>query len=215
MKLFRKLLRFLFYVLLIPVGYLVVSLVLTAITVPREAKDQPADQVIYLNTNGVHLDIVLPRAAMTADLSKDLKRTDADAYMSFGWGDENFYINTPTWGDLTFANAFRALFLESTTLMHLTRYRNKQDDWVEVRLSVEELEKINTYLVNSFKPDGNGNKEMLKDAGYGSRDDFYKANGSYSCIKTCNTWVNTALKESGLKACLWTPFDFGLMGKYD
>jgi len=215
MNVIRKLFKYILYLLLIPVGYLTVSLVLTAISVPREAKDQPADKLIYLNTNGIHLDIVLPRAAMTADLSKNLKMTEADAYMSFGWGDENFYINTPTWGDLTFANAFRALFLESTTLMHLTRYRYKQEDWVEVKLSAEELQKINTYLANSFKPDADGNKEILKDKGYTSRDDFYKANGSYSCFKTCNSWVNTGFKESGLKACLWTPFDFGLMNKYD
>jgi len=56
---------------------------------------------------------------------------------------------------------------------------------------------------------------MLEGSGYGSKDDFYRANSSYSCFKTCNTWVNTAFKESGLKAALWTPFDFGLMGYYE
>ncbi|MBL4888255.1 MAG: DUF2459 domain-containing protein, partial [Flavobacteriaceae bacterium] len=45
-------------------------------------------------------------------------------------------------------------------------------------------------------------------------DDFYKANGSFSCLKTCNSWANSAFKESGLKSCFWTPFDFGLINKY-
>ncbi|REG87882.1 uncharacterized protein DUF2459 [Winogradskyella sediminis] len=58
-------------------------------------------------------------------------------------------------------------------------------------------------------------KIILENQGYSSIDDFYKAKGSYSCFKTCNSWVNSAFKESGLKSCLWTPFDFGLMNKYE
>ena len=56
---------------------------------------------------------------------------------------------------------------------------------------------------------------MLQGYTYGNNDQFYEAVGSYSCFKTCNTWTNQALKESKLKACLWTPFDFGIISKYD
>ena len=49
---------------------------------------------------------------------------------------------------------------------------------------------------------------------YGANNSFYRANGSYSPIKTCNTWVNDGFKESGLKASYWTLFDFGLLNKY-
>ena len=59
-----------------------------------------------------------------------------------------------------------------------------------------------------------GTKIILKNKGYTSNDDFYKAKGNYSCFKTCNSWVNTGFKESGLTSCLWTPFDFGLLNKY-
>ena len=37
------------------------------------------------------------------------------------------------------------------------------------------------------------------------------AEGSYSCVKTCNSWVNLALKESDLKSCLWTPYHFRII----
>lgn len=125
------------------------------------------------------------------------------------------FINTPTWGDLTFNNAFKALFLKSSTLMHINRYTKKQNDWVEVNINKNELQELNSYLLHSFLTDLNGDKILLKDEGYGSNDDFYKAKGSYSCLKTCNTWVNSGFKQSGLKSCFWTPFDFGLLGKYD
>lgn len=74
---------------------------------------------------------------------------------------------------------------------------------------------MNAYLQNTFETDKNGMKIILENKGYSSTDDFYKSKGGYSCFKTCNSWVNTGFKESGLKSCLWTPFDFGLLNKYE
>ena len=138
-----------------------------------------------------------------------------EKYLSFGWGDENFYVNTPTCGDLTFRNAFKAMFLKSPTLMYLTRYKSELSDWIEIKISKTELQKLNSYLLNTFKTNENGKKIILKNQGYSSTDDFYKAKGSYSCFKTCNSWVNSGFKESGLTSCLWTPFNFGLITKYE
>ena len=50
------------------------------------------------------------------------------------------------------------------------------------------------------------------DAQYGQNDAFYEANGKYNFTHTCNTWANNALKASGQKAPLWTPFDRGFLG---
>ncbi|WP_299552194.1 DUF2459 domain-containing protein [Seonamhaeicola sp.] len=214
MKLVKKLFKWLLYILLIPVTYGIVSLILTTITVNGKADDTVLDKTIYLNTNGVHLDIVIPKKELDNLFLSDIKHNTTEHYLAFGWGDENFYLNTPTWDDLTFSTAFKAMFLKSTTLVHVTRYRQKHPDWVEVNLSASELQKLNTYLLNTFETDENGMKTILKNKGYTIIDDFYRAKGSYSCFNTCNSWVNTAFKQSGLKACLWTPFDFGLMNKY-
>lgn len=124
-------------------------------------------------------------------------------------------MNTPTWGDLTFSNAFEAIFLRSTTLMHVTRYKHKRSNWIEIKVNNSELEKLNSYLFDTFELNQAGLKIILKNKGYTSTDDFYRSKGSYSCFKTCNSWVNTGFKESGLKSCLWTPFDFGLLNKYE
>ena len=99
--------------------------------------------------------------------------------------------------------------------MHVTRYTSKRSDWTEIKISQSELDSLTSYLQNTFKTDENGAKIILENQGYSSTDDFYKANGSYSCLKTCNSWVNTGFKQSGLKSCLWTPFDFGLISKYE
>lgn len=193
--------------------YIVVSLVFTAITIDRKIKNKISKKTIYLSTNGVHLDIVISKENIDSILISDLKLNGNENYVSFGWGDENFYINTPTWGDLTFKNAFRAMFLKSTTLIHVTRHITKQSGWVEIKINESELRNLNSYLRNTFKTNESGMKIILKNKGYSSMDDFYMSKGSYSCFKTCNSWVNTGFKESGLKSCFWTPFDFGLINK--
>ncbi|MCF1192102.1 DUF2459 domain-containing protein [Mangrovimonas sp. AS39] len=215
MKIARKIIKGIVYFLTIPFTYILVSLLFTSITIDKKNDDSNSDKSIYLSTNGVHLDIVIHKKDIDSMLLSGIKTEESDNYLSFGWGDENFYVNTPTWGDLTFNNAFKAMFLKSSTLMHVTRYRLKGSDWVEIKLSQTELNKLNSYVLSTFKTNENGMKIILENQGYSSMDDFYKAKGSYSCFMTCNSWVNLGFKESGLKSCLWTPFDFGLMNKYE
>ncbi|WP_405207506.1 DUF2459 domain-containing protein [Aquimarina sp. LLG6339-5] len=214
MKIIKKLLKWLLFILLIPISYLIISLILSAITINSKTSHKELSKSIYLTTNGVHLDIILSKKNIDSMLLSGIKYDNTDNYLSFGWGDKNFYINTPTWGDLTFNNALKAMFLKSSTLMHVTRYKQKHSDWIEIKVNEIELQKLNTYLLNTFEKDEKEMKIILKNKGYSSKDDFYKSKGSYSCFKTCNSWVNTGFKESGLKSCLWTPFDFGLLNKY-
>ena len=213
MKIIKKILKWFFYILLIPITYFLISLLLTYITVNKSDDLKDNSKVIYLSTNGVHLDIVIPKDNVSENLLKGLNQEGN--YYSFGWGDENFYINTPTWDDLTFGNAFSALFLKSTTLMHVTRYNSVKKSWVKVDLSEAELLKINEHILNTFSITKSNEKVIIAAAGYQQNDNFYKAKGSYSCFNTCNSWVNKGFKSSGLKACFWTPFDFGLIGKYN
>lgn len=185
-----------------------------SIPINSEQELTPSNTYIYIKTNGVHLDLILPKDLISKPLLKGLYYKPTENYLAFGWGDENFYINTPTWDDLTVSNAFQALFLESSSLMHVTRYSQPKPNWIKIPVSTNQLQKINTYILNSFKTDTNQNKLLLKDKGYTSSDDFYKAKGSYSFYSTCNSWVNRGLKQSGLKACYWTPFDFGVLNQY-
>lgn len=213
MKYIKKLFKLILVILSFPVVYTLVALILGSITVNSNQPESEQTASIYLSTNGVHLDIIIPRKNISKDLLKDLRHTTHNQYFAFGWGDENFYLNTPTWADLTFKNAFSAAFLKSTTLMHVSRYNFKRTDWVEVKLSKSQLKILNTQILNSFKVKENS-KIILEGSGYTINDNFYKAKGSYSLFKTCNTWVNSILKESNIKASLWTPFDFLLLNKY-
>lgn len=210
----KHLIKWPLYILTLPLSYLIIALILSIITVNGNRNQQTGDKIIYLTTNGVHLGIVLPIAHIENSLISDLDIETSDQYLSFGWGDKNFYLNTPTWGDLTIKNAFSAVFLKSATLLHVTRYQAAHSKWIAVNVSEEALKQLNYYIANTFALNKNGLKIMLEGKGYTKWDNFYQAKGSYSLFKTCNTWVNTGFKQSGLKACFWTPFDFGLLRKY-
>ncbi|MUU77364.1 DUF2459 domain-containing protein [Winogradskyella endarachnes] len=214
MKVIKKIFKRTLYLLLAPIGYFIISLIFTYITIDRKYNANN-DVSIYLSTNGVHLDVIIPKEKLSNQILVGVKYNTSDKYLAFGWGDENFYINTPSWSDLTFSNAFSALFLKSSTLMHVTRYKSLGNNWIEIKISEFELKKLNIFLQSSFQTNEIGNKLILKNKGYSSNDDFYKALGSYSCFNTCNSWVNRGFKNSGLKSCLWTPFDFGLLSKYN
>jgi len=215
MKIIKRVFKIIGYILLLPISYLLISLILTYIPIAEEEDDTIKDSVIYLTTNGVHLDIVMPKTVMTSQLLRGLKYNGRTQYFAFGWGEENFYLNTPEWSDLTFSTAFKAAFLKNNTLVHITKYANTRDKWIAAPLTQKQLEALNRFLQESFALNKFGHKQLIPDESYGPRDDFYKAQGRYSYRRTCNSWANTGLKESGMKGALWTPFDFGVLRRYD
>lgn len=214
MKLVKKIVKLIIAISLIPIFYILISLILTFIIVNKESDHSERNISIYLNSNGVHLNIIIPKNHIDSNLLDGLEYDIADQYFSFGWGDRNFYLETPTWGDLTFKNAFVALFLKSPTLIHLTRYSTTRGDWAEIKVDQDQLKTINRYIYDSFYNDPQDGKMILINKGYSNNDDFYEALGSYSFYKTCNSWVNTGLKNGNIKACFWTPFEFGLLSMH-
>lgn len=166
---------------------------------------------IFIASNGVHLDIIIPVENIEPQFLQKLCPLPNTQYIAFGWGDKSFYINTPEWSDLTFPVAFKALFLKSETAMHVTCLPRRFPSWEKVPLCKNQLIKLNTYIFNTFQYDENENPKLIDYEGYNQYDAFYDAKGSFSLFKTCNVWVNTALKEIEVKTSVWSPFDFGVL----
>ena len=215
--LFRPLkwvLKGLLYFVLILLAYGLLSVLLSAIPVNRSYDPGPDADTVYLATNGIHLDIILPISLASEALKEGLIYDGRDQYLAFGWGDEDFYINVPEWSDLTPKVALSAVFLPSPTLMHLTRYRRVSPDWVAVPISKASLAQLNAIILEDFQTEEGGTKIHLPGAGYNSRDEFYRAEGSYSFLFTCNTWANRIFKRSDLRATVWTPWDYALLKQH-
>lgn len=164
-----------------------------------------------MSSNGVHLDIIYPTELINGEFLNQLRPIDQAKYVAFGWGDKGFYINTPTWDDLTLETAFKALLINSETAMHTTFYTQKRNKWIELELCEAQLDSLSSYIKSSFKLSPRGDIMEIYGAGYTKIDKFFEANGDYNCINTCNSWVNKALKKAKVKTAIWSPTDHGVL----
>ena len=169
------------------------------------------EQVVYVSSNGVHLDFIIAKKQLSDDIIRGLRLPRKVAYIAIGWGDRDFYINTPTWSDLDFSTAFKALFMSSKSAIHVVEIERVRKHWVEVPLCQHQLDRLIRYVDGTFRKTTDGAFIEIEAAGYGSRDRFYEAKGSFSCINTCNNWVNQGLKAAEVSTSIWSPFDKGVL----
>jgi uncharacterized protein (TIGR02117 family) len=202
--------------------YLLAAFGLSKITIPAEPiTAQTID--IYILTNGVHTDVVVPLKTDQIDWSKEVKfdntisKDTTAKLVAFGWGDKGFYLNTPTWAQLKFSVAFKAAFALSTSAIHATFHNQliESSSCKKITISKEQYARLIAYIQNSFQTDANGHVINIEtNANYSDTDAFYEAKRRYNLFYTCNTWANNALKACGQKACLWTPMDSAIFNKY-
>ncbi|QBO58931.1 TIGR02117 family protein [Chryseobacterium salivictor] len=203
--------------------YVILALTIPLIPVQKKATAGKAEIPVYLYTNGVHTDIVLPIKNEQIDWSKKIlfentasKITDFN-YVGIGWGDKGFYLDTPTWAELKVSTAFHAAFWLGDSAMHCTFYKTMKEgnDCKKIMLTESEYADLIHFVDSKFDKNAAGQNILIPTkAVYGNNDSFYEAKGSYSFLYTCNTWTNDALKAAGQKAALWTPTDFGIFQHY-
>lgn len=175
---------------------------------------------IYILSNGVHTDIVVPLVNEVKDWRKEIQFSQTQAndtlatFVAFGWGDKGFYLYTPEWSDLKASTALKAVFGVSPSAMHTTFFKQLKEGegCKRILVSKENYQKLVVYISESFN--NPTNPEWIKGYSYGSKDAFYEAKGSYSLFYTCNTWANCALKAANQKASLWTVYDKGIFCHY-
>ncbi|WP_300565620.1 TIGR02117 family protein [Flavobacterium sp.] len=201
--------------------YILSAFGLSRITVNSDV--EPKDEVaIYILSNGVHTDIVVPIKNDIKDWRNEIefqqtKSKDSLAnYLALGWGDKGFYLETPEWSDLKASVAFKAATGLSTSAMHTTFYRNlsEGENCKKIQISKENYQHLVSYISDSFERDADQKITWISGRSYGKNDAFYEAKGSYNLFYTCNTWANNALKSANQKASLWTPFDTGIFSHY-
>lgn len=210
--------------LLFVVVYLLCGYFIPFIEVPAEKTNEPKVIETYILTNGVHTDLVVPIKNEEMDWGKMLpfentisKRYDFN-YLSVGWGDKGFYLDTPTWAELKPSTAIKAAFWMSESAMHCTYYyeMNEGKDCKKIMLTKKQYQNLVKYIVSKFDKDKEGKVVFIEtDSVYGINDAFYDAKGKYSFLDTCNSWANEGLKAAGQKAALWTPSDIGIFQHYN
>lgn len=175
---------------------------------------------IWISSNGVHTDIVMPAVTSIFNWHQLIQPNtfeDVDSissnYVAIGWGDKGFYLNTPTWDDLTIPTALKAVTGLGGTAIHVTYLSavNENERCVRKRISPAAYKLLVESINSSFLYNEKGNVIRIEHPGYGVRDNFYEAVGTYSMFITCNVWTGQMLTHAGIRVGLWTPFESSVM----
>jgi uncharacterized protein (TIGR02117 family) len=208
-KWLKYLWRTILFVLSVIALYFIIALILSYIPASSEEITEEKNKEIYIQSNGTHLDIVVPIDQLDSSFRSKLQLPENTAFVSFGWGNKEFFFNVPEWKDLTFGLAFRALFFRLEAAMHVIAYTHKKESWVAVKVSDSQKVKLTHFIENSFSKKQNSIQLCKRNSA--GNNCFYDAEGRYSCVNTCNVWVNDALKEANISTAVWSPFHWGVL----
>ncbi len=202
--------------------YILIFLGISPFAVQEESSNEPKTETIYITTNGIHSDILLPIRhplkdwKKTLSLEKGLAVDTFQTHLKFGWGDKNFFLRTKEWSDMEVGTVLNTVFGRGPGAMHLILCTPKDLDpksMVEVKVSKSQYQRLCAFIQCSFRFE-NGKAKMIEHHPYGTYDFFFDSPIEYNMTYTCNTWTNNALKRAGQKACVWTPFKGAIFSKY-
>jgi uncharacterized protein (TIGR02117 family) len=196
--------------------YALAAIVLGYFPLNRDFQSSPGGTEVFVCSNGVHTDFVLPVRNPVVDWSRRFPAPDFPGpvggydHIGIGWGDLDFYRATPRWSDFRAGPALHALFGLGASALHV-QYRNAPGPTERCgRLSLDDAHyrALADYIDGALLNSAAGEAAIFAGSGYGPTDGFYTAVGRFGLIQTCNAWVGQGLKSAGLPSGIWTPFDF-------
>ena len=201
---------------LVGVGYGAAGMVGGAIPVNAGWRPPASGVTIWVETNGIHTDLLLPKVAAGVDWrplarARDLADPRFAAYdhLAIGWGEQRFFLDTPRWRDARPAPLLLAAIGSDATLIHVEHVpapHAASDDVRRIVLRPAEYRRLAAFIRASWVIGGRRHR------GYGGFDAFYQARGHYDAATTCNAWTGRALAAAGVRVGRWTPFPVTVMG---
>lgn len=205
--------------LALPLLYLAAALAGSLLPVNRGWSEAEGGTSIYLASNGIHVDLLMPVEAHGLNWSRSIARSDFEAadpnasLIAFGIGERRVYLETPTWWDITPGTVWAAL-TGGERVMHVGYVANPGYAAREIRLRPEEYRRLWAAIRADLQLDPNGKPILIDHPGYGPSDRFYRASGRQNVLRTCNASVARWLRLAGVETSLWPPFAQGLLWRY-
>ena len=203
----------------------IISLFFISAFIPRKwgnYSKPDCDYKICIVNTGIHSNILVPINPINNNaynwhnyLAIDKIGTDTVddyKYLSFGWGDKDFYMTISSISDFNFYTIFKAVFLPTSSVMYVKGYQSIPKN-IEVKciyIDKANYLRLNKFIEASFQLDKNNRKIRIGN-GYTPSAGFYAAKGNYSILRTCNTWTGDALRKADINTPLWDSLSFAIM----
>ena len=196
------------------IGFVCYLAILLVGLIPVNNSFVPAEDgvEIFLTSNAVHADVIVPLTTEVVDWSKEFQQTkfsgdvSAETHVAFGWGDRGFFLETETWDDLKLSIAVNALLLPSESCLHVTLTQpGDYPNAVSVKISPSQYKSLVDHIDQTFLVSESGGYEQIPGYAYSSRDAFFRAKGRYHLLNTCNSWIGRGLKSAGVRTPWLSP----------
>jgi uncharacterized protein (TIGR02117 family) len=200
-------------------GILAGGLTIAALTPRQWGVQSPSgncQHTIYVIGDQMHTNLIVPIQTPSFDWGRVLKpersgpdptrpSTNATPYLIFGWGDRIFYTETPSWDQVNWTNALRALVLQNSAALfvkEVAELPNTHEQLKCVRLGDRDYQSLMQFLTDSFQRDDRGQLVPIKGTQL-AQGKFYAATGKYSALRTCNSWTADGLRVANVNTPIW------------
>ena len=193
------------------------TLLLLGYFTPRRV--QPSTEAcavtIYVSGDRFHANLTLPVKTDHFDWRQQLNLTELGQqqrrdyrYLSFGWGDRQFYLNTPELKDLKLTTTLRAFLIPTNTTMHVQGHHqlpqsNSGYQVQAVQLSQSNYEQLTAHVLASFARD-TAKRPILLQKSHRYTGTFYIGVGRYGFWQTCNDWLAQGLRIANSPTPIWS-----------
>jgi uncharacterized protein (TIGR02117 family) len=154
---------------------------------------------VYVVYDAWHSAVVIKKADIPATVLPEIRDFPAAEYLEFSWGDRD-YFPAPDGG---LGLALKAAFWSSGSILHVVGFRDAVANTfpgaeiIEIALSEEAFQGLIKFISDTFsRPYPPAPAEPRP--GLFPNGRFYSAEGKFSVLRTCNTWVAEALSAAGL-----------------
>lgn len=154
---------------------------------------------VFVVHNKWHAAIVAKTVEISADEMPELVYFPGAEYVEISWGDADFFPAAE--GGI--ALALKAAFWSSGSVVHLVGFSGavketyRGAEIIEIGLSEQEFRRLIGFISAEFQRQQPG-RPATPTPGLFPQSRFFPANGKFSLLRTCNTWVAEAFSAAGL-----------------
>jgi uncharacterized protein (TIGR02117 family) len=154
---------------------------------------------VFIVHDAWHAAIVIRTIDIPAAVLPELRDFPSAEHLEFSWGDRDYFPEP----DPGIGLALKAAFWSSGSILHVVGSNGSLEnifpgaEILEIGLSEDGFQRLIKFISDTFS---RSSQEAPAEArpGLSPNGRFYSAEGKFSILRTCNTWLAEALSAAGL-----------------
>jgi len=171
---------------------------------------------VFIVHDSWHSAIVTRTTNLSAASLPEMRDFPRARYLEFSWGDRDYFQHPDPGPGL----ALKAAFWSSGSIIHVVGMQDSpatayphQAEIIVIALTPGAFKSLMDYVSQTFSRPGFASPAAAM-PGLSTNARFYPAQGRFSILRTCNTWVAEALEAAGLPIASGWIITAGSLGRH-